>query len=239
MQGCLACKACASQCPIKVDVPDFRARFINLYHSRYFRPLKDHLVANVETLTPIMAKMPKLTNAVLGSGLYHSFSKTAIGYVDTPLLSYPTLKQRLANRDFTQFDLAKLMLRTEEERAKTLLVVQDPFTTFYDAKSVEALLVLAKKLGYDPILLPFKPNGKAQHVKGFLSRFAKTAKSTATFLNELHALNIPMVGMDASLALCYRDEYKQILGEQRGDFNVLLAHEWLTKILDESPNIVR
>ena len=40
MQGCLACKACASQCPIKVDVPDFRSRFINLYHSRYPRPLK-------------------------------------------------------------------------------------------------------------------------------------------------------------------------------------------------------
>ena len=59
MQGCLACKACASQCPIKVDVPDFRSRFINLYHSRYPRPLKDHLVANVEILAPLMAKAPK------------------------------------------------------------------------------------------------------------------------------------------------------------------------------------
>ncbi|REL29489.1 D-2-hydroxyglutarate dehydrogenase YdiJ [Thalassotalea euphylliae] len=232
MQGCLACKACASQCPIKVDVPDFRARFINLYHSRYFRPLKDHLVANVETLTPMMAKVPKLTNAVLGSSIYQSFSKTAIGYVDTPLLSYPTLKQRLANRDFTQFDLAKLMLRNEQEKAKTLLVVQDPFTTFYDAKSVEALMVLAKKLGFDPILLPFKPNGKAQHVKGFLSRFANTAKSAADFLNELHGLGIAMVGMDASLALCYRDEYRQILGDKRGDFKVLLAHEWLSKVVE-------
>lgn len=25
MNGCLACKACASQCPVRVDVPDFRA----------------------------------------------------------------------------------------------------------------------------------------------------------------------------------------------------------------------
>ncbi|MCE7626954.1 FAD-binding oxidoreductase, partial [Vibrio fluvialis] len=29
MNGCLACKACASQCPIKVDVPSFRSRFLN------------------------------------------------------------------------------------------------------------------------------------------------------------------------------------------------------------------
>jgi len=36
-----------------------------------------------------------------------------------------------------------------------------------------------------------------------------------------------MLGLDASLVLCYRDEYKQCLKEQRGNFEVLLAHEWL------------
>ncbi|MFD2166660.1 FAD-binding and (Fe-S)-binding domain-containing protein [Thalassotalea euphylliae] len=236
MQGCLACKACASQCPIKVDVPDFRARFINLYHSRYFRPMKDHLVANVETMAPLMAKMPKVVNGVLSSGIYKKLSKTAIGYVDTPLLSYPTLKQRLANREFTQFNLEQLKLRTQEERSRTVLIVQDPFTSFYDAKSVEAMMVLAKKLGFDPILLPFKPNGKPQHVKGFLSRFAKTAANTAAFLNELHTLGIPMIGMDASLALCYRDEYKQILNGERGEFEVLLAHEWLLSVYKNTDN---
>ncbi|NMP31544.1 FAD-binding oxidoreductase [Thalassotalea sp. M1531] len=232
MQGCLACKACASQCPIKVDVPDFRSRFINLYHSRYFRPLKDHLVANVEILAPIMARFPKLTNAVIDNKIYKKFSSTSIGYVDTPLLSYPTLKQRLANRDFTQFNLEQLSQRSPEQKARTVLIVQDPFTSFYDAKSVEALMVLAKSIGFDPILLPFKPNGKPQHVKGFLSRFAKTAENAAEFLNKLHSIDIALVGIDASLALCYRDEYKQILGKKRGEFNVLLAHEWLSDVVN-------
>ncbi len=84
MSGCLACKACASQCPIKVDVPDFRARFLNLYHASYFRPLKDHLVANVELLTPLMAKAPKLVNGVLATKAYDKLSKATIGYIDTP-----------------------------------------------------------------------------------------------------------------------------------------------------------
>ena len=128
MQGCLACKACASQCPIKVDVPDFRARFINLYHSRYFRPAKDHLVANVESMAPLMAKMPKLVNGVLNTRLYKSFSKKTIGYIDTPLLSVPTLAQRVNQHGFTQFSLEQLKLRTPQEKAQTLLVVQDPFT---------------------------------------------------------------------------------------------------------------
>lgn len=51
MSGCLACKACSTQCPIKIDVPSFRSRFLQLYHSRYLRPLSDHLVASVESYT--------------------------------------------------------------------------------------------------------------------------------------------------------------------------------------------
>ena len=38
MDGCLACKSCVGQCPIKVDVPTFRAKFFELYHGRYLRP---------------------------------------------------------------------------------------------------------------------------------------------------------------------------------------------------------
>ena len=50
MSGCLACKACSTQCPIKIDVPEFRSRFLQLYHTRYLRPMRDHLVATVEIL---------------------------------------------------------------------------------------------------------------------------------------------------------------------------------------------
>ncbi|MBA6390824.1 FAD-binding oxidoreductase [Colwellia sp. BRX10-3] len=236
MQGCLACKACASQCPVKVDVPDFRARFINLYHTRYFRPLKDHLVANVESMTPIMAKVPKLVNSVLASNIYDKLSQVTIGYVDTPLLSIPTLAQRVTEQKFTTFELSNLQSMTIDERANSLLIVQDPFTSFYDAKVVEDFMLLVKKLGFDPILLPFKPNGKPQHVKGFLGKFAKTAKSTAEFLNQIHHLKMPMVGLDASMVLCFRDEYKQALGINRGDFEVKLAHEWLITLIDEKTN---
>ena len=233
MQGCLACKACASQCPIKVDVPDFRSRFINLYHSRYPRPLKDHLVANVELLTPMMAKLPKVVNGVLSSKAYEKLSKKAIGYIDTPLLSVPTLAQQIKEKGYCGFDLEKLRFLTAKQRQQYVFIVQDPFTSFYDASSVESMMALIKKLGLEPILLPFKPNGKAQHVKGFLAKFAKTAQSTSDFLNQLAMLSIPMIGLDASMVLCYRDEYKKLLADKRGDFHVQLAHEWLLDYIDE------
>ena len=233
MQGCLACKACASQCPIKVDVPDFRSRFINIYYSRYARPLKDHLVANVEILAPLMAKAPKIVNAVLNTKLYEKLSAKTIGYVNTPLLSVPTLKKQVKKSGFSGFNLSKLQGLTTEQRKGYVLIVQDPFTSFYDANTVQSMMSLIKKLGLEPILLPFKPNGKAQHVKGFLARFAKTAKSSSEFLNQLAALDIPMLGMDASMVLCYRDEYAKTLQEKRGDFTVLLAHEWLLSFIEQ------
>ncbi len=236
MSGCLACKACASQCPIKVDVPDFKSRFVNLYHTRYFRPLKDHLVANVEIITPLLAKAPKLVNSVLGSKIYDSISSATIGYVNTPLLSVPTLESSINEHVqqglFESFDLAHLQSLSDEERQQYVLIVQDPFTSYYDATTVESMMLLAQKLGFKPVLLPFKPNGKAQHVKGFLSRFAKTAKNTADFLNTLHELSLPLIGVDGSLVLCYRDEYKQTLGAERGEFTVMLAHEWLLPKID-------
>ncbi|MEW6991991.1 FAD-binding and (Fe-S)-binding domain-containing protein [Colwelliaceae bacterium 6441] len=233
MSGCLACKACASQCPIKVDVPDFRARFLNVYHSRYFRPIKDHLVANVELLTPLMAKTPKFVNAVLDNKFYDKVSKATIGYIDTPLLTVPTLKTRVEQQGYDAFNLAKFQQLSAQQRQAYVFMVQDPFTSFYDAGVVENMMKLIAQLGLKPVLLPFKPNGKPQHVKGFLRRFANTAKNTAQFLNQLHELDIPLVGMDASLTLCYRDEYKQTLGDKRGDFNVLLAHEWLLSVIDD------
>jgi FAD/FMN-containing dehydrogenase/Fe-S oxidoreductase len=237
MQGCLACKACASQCPIKVDVPDFRSRFINLYHSRYPRPLKDHLVANVEILAPLMAKAPKLVNSILSLKAYDTLSEKTIGYVNTPLLSVPTLKNQVKQAGFSGFDLTKLQYLTDKQREGYVLIVQDPFTSFYDANTVQSMMALIRELGLEPVLLPFKPNGKAQHVKGFLKRFAKTATSSSDFLNQLSHLNIPMVGMDASMVLCYRDEYAKTLGDKRGDFEVLLAHEWLLSFIKKETEL--
>lgn len=235
MSGCLACKACSTQCPIKIDVAEFRSRFLQLYHSRYLRPLRDHLVASVETYAPLMAYTPKTFNFLINQPWTRKLSAKSIGMVDLPLLSTPTLKQQLAEQHGTSMTLEQLEKLSREERRKTVLVVQDPFTSYYDAQVVADFMRLIEKVGYQPVLLPFSPNGKAQHIKGFLSRFARTAQKTAHFLNRVAQLDIPMVGVDPAMVLCYRDEYQQILGDKRGNFQVLLVHEWLSQHLADIP----
>jgi Fe-S oxidoreductase len=231
MNGCLACKACASQCPIKVDVPSFRSRFLNIYYSRYQRPAKDYLVANIESMLPVLAKAPKLVNGALKQQWVQDLTAKSIGYVDSPLLSIPTLSIRLTG--LKAFDLQALAALSKEDKANHVVIVQDPFTSYYDAQVVEDFATLVSKLGKTPVLLPFKPNGKAQHVKGFLKKFANNAKNTAAFLQQVADINIPLVGVDPALVLCYRDEYQEVLQEKRGDFQVLTVHEWLEPKLAE------
>ncbi|MEZ9596873.1 FAD-binding and (Fe-S)-binding domain-containing protein [Shewanella sp. 10N.261.52.F9] len=235
LKGCLACKACSSQCPVKVDVPKFRAQFFDIYYQRYLRPAKDYLVAGIEDSLPLMASAPRLVNAVSQNSLSKWVIKKSLGYVDAPALSVPTLKQRLEGHSSRGYDLAALQQIPESERSQYVLVVQDPFNSFYEAGTVYHFIQLIEKLGLKPVLLPFKPNGKPIHIKGFLDKFARTAKSTADFLNQVAQLNMPMVGIDPALVLCYRDEYKEVLGGARGLFHVKLANEWLLEALNSVP----
>ncbi|EKN4686716.1 FAD-binding and (Fe-S)-binding domain-containing protein [Yersinia ruckeri] len=235
MSGCLACKACSTQCPIKIDVPSFRSRFLQLYHMRYHRPLRDYVVAGVESYTPLMAQAPKLFNFFFKQPWVHELSRRSIGMVDLPLLSVPTLKQTLSGHYASTMTLEQLEQLDAQERGQHVLIVQDPFTSYYDAQVVADFVRLVERLGFNPVLLPFSPNGKAQHIKGFLQRFAKTAGKTAEFLNRISLLGMPLVGVDPALVLCYRDEYKEILGDRRGDFSVQLVHEWLHAVLPGLP----
>ncbi|QNS15761.1 D-2-hydroxyglutarate dehydrogenase YdiJ [Mannheimia bovis] len=238
MDTCLACKACASQCPIKIDVPTFRSQFNELYHSRYLRPLKDYVVSNLEFVAPIMAKKPQFFNFFSTSKLAETAANKTLGMTYLPALSVPNLQHQLVEIGYQGESLESLEQQATSgqfsaENRKMLFIVQDPFTSYYDAKVVADFVALTQKLGFKPIVLPFKPSGKAQHVKGFLAKFAKTAKNQADFLNRVAKLGVPMVSVDPALTLIYRQEYNEILKKQRGDFKVLLAHEWLKEMMQE------
>jgi Fe-S oxidoreductase len=48
-------------------------------------------------------------------------------------------------------------------------------------------------------------------VKGFLSEFGAIAHKNSEYLNQLADLNIPIVGIEPSIVLTYRDEYQKII----------------------------
>ncbi|TXM99804.1 FAD-binding oxidoreductase [Methylobacterium sp. WL64] len=230
MDGCLACKSCTGSCPIKVDVPTFRAKFLALYHARYARPLKDHLVAALEPLLPLAARMPRLSNAALANPLARMLLAKA-GLVGIPALSPIDLTARLAELGVATATPEALARLPSAERARAVLLVQDAFTSHFEAALVVDACALLVALGFKPWLVPYRPNGKPLHVHGFLARFAAVARSNAAMLRALARSGVPLVGLDPSMTLTYRSEYAQALG---GDDlpKVQILQEWLATQLD-------
>ena len=75
------------------------------------------------------------------------------------------------------------------------------------------LLDLIQALGFRPWLAPYRPNGKALHVHGFLGPFGRVAAANAAMLGELAATGVDLVGLDPSMTLTYRAEYAERAGE--------------------------
>ncbi|WP_440993895.1 FAD-binding and (Fe-S)-binding domain-containing protein [Cysteiniphilum litorale] len=230
LDTCLGCKACATACPIKVDVPAMKPMFLAEYHKRYKRPLKDYAIKYVEQTAKWQSLSPSLINSVQSVPFIKTWINNKLKLVDAPLLSQETLKAGLKKRNAPSFSIEKLKTQQAINPQKTVCIVQDAFTSFYNAEVILAIYDLLTKLGFSVFVLPFYENGKAAHVKGFLSYFHKKAARATAFYNQIARLNVPLIGIDPSMTLVYRDEYRMVLKDQV-QFKVELLQEWLVKQL--------
>lgn len=227
MSGCLACKACATQCPIKVDIPAMRSEFLQTYHGRYRRPLKDYFVATLEPALALMSRLPKLFNWLASRGFVRRALKAFVGIVDAPLLADQSLGAGLRARSAPRFDESRLRKMSEAERSKLVFLVQDAFTSFLEPEVALAAYDLLTRLGRTVVVLPFRSNGKGLHIKGFLGAFRRAAARNVRLLQTAADFGVPLVGLEPAVTLTYRDEYPHELPEACAGLRVELLQEYL------------
>ena len=233
MSGCLSCKACATQCPINVDIPHFKSQFLQHYHSRYPRPVRDYLVGFMEQSLPTQARLASLANLCSQNGLAQKAAESMFGMVDAPKLAVPTLQQTLKKRKLTTATPAALANQSEEDKARSVILIQDAFTAFYDCDVFWATYDLLTDLGFQVHIAPYLPNGKALHIKGFLDEFREVAETNSAHHAALAQSGIPLVGIEPSVVLTYRDEYPRVLKCESLPFKVWLLQEWLETQSDQ------
>jgi len=226
MAGCLACKACAGQCPVKVNVPDSRSQFLEVYHGRYLRPLRDYVIGGTEFMLPALSRIAPAYNALIGNRLVDRLLSGPIGMVDSPRLSRASLTRQLEAWGVAQATPTSLGLLTETQKASSVVIVQDAFTSHFEAKLVMDIVELLSRLDVRVFVAPFAPNGKPLHVQGFLGAFERTADKQAARLRTLADFGVPLVGIDPAMTLTYRQEYVKALGPDAIP-DVLLLQEWL------------
>lgn len=229
MMGCLACKSCVGQCPIKVDVPEFRAKFLELYYGRYLRPVKDYLIGSLEFAIPILAKFPMPYNWLIGHRWVNYLSERYMGLTDSPKISRLKLKKEMARRGVRLATPLAIESLSPKDRQRAVIVVQDAFTSYFETELVLDTMEMLTRLGFQAYLAPYMPNGKPLHVHGFMRAFHRAARKNLDMLQSLSFYGLPFIGIDPSMTLTYRSEYTKAFGKDRQVPNIQLMQEWLAK----------
>ena len=232
LHGCLSCKACASQCPIHVDIPSLKSKFLQCYYTRYLRSPRDYLMGYIEFLTQWQGKFPKITNLVMQNPLTQGLLRNGLGIVSPQPVSEVTVEKALRSRNARFGNLDRL---AKADPSNSIILLQDLFTSVYEAPLVLATYDLFTQLGFEVYVLPPLVSGKPLHVLGFLQKFAMVARQNIAYLDALSQFDIPIVGIEPSMVLTYRDEYASLNGGLA--LNIQLPQEFLLTQGDRFPKL--
>lgn len=215
LQGCLGCKGCSGKCPTQVSIPDLKAKFYFEYYDKYKKySIKDIILANLEKILIIGTRFPKLWNFVVKHRLYPAF-----GMVNVPHMSLSKcLKTELKKHDITIYDgkLSSVM-----QLKKPVMILLDAFIGALNHQVLLATCEVLKTLGYVPVVIYPKVSGKALIGAGKLGKFRVVMQSLCNELQPIFKQQIPIVGLENSITLMYRDEYKKFGNGMPGSVDTL------------------
>ncbi len=224
---CVSCKSCKTLCPAHVNAADLNSRFLSLYYTRYLRPSMDLIALNAEFLIPKLALFPKISNFFATNKLNKYLVEKLFSLVDLPKFSSTPLKAKCK-----ELDIEYCTYEEAKKKDGYVIIVSDAFTASYEVEELTTFAKLIKTFNFKVCILKPYINGKVHVIRGDRRGFIKHAKAQNERLYELNKNNT-LLGFDPALTICYRDEYKQILGASYKESNVMLFEEWLLAVQDK------
>jgi Fe-S oxidoreductase len=91
----------------------------------------------------------------------------------------------------------------------------DEFSEYYDVETGKKAYELLQRLGYEVLLAPHRESGRAYISKGLLDEAAEIAKYNVKLFSPLIDNNTPLVGIEPSAILVFKDEYKRLTGNSK------------------------
>ena len=119
---------------------------------------------------------------------------------------------------------------------KRVVIYIDEFTHYMDTDLGKDAIELLTRLGYD-VQLFYAESGRTYLSKGFLKQAKKLALDNVKELKVFLAQDTPVLGIEPSAILSFRDEYKRLVPDQEGvkaiADNVFLIEEFLAKEIEK------
>jgi len=228
MDLCLSCKACKSECPSNVDVAKLKAEFLQNYYDANGVPLRSRMIANFATLSKLGSLLPGMYNFVMTNKVVSTLVKKVSGFAVNR--SLPTMHTTTLQKWFTQHQRLKRVDNNDTTKRKVNFFC-DEFTNYNDTEIGIKAVLLLERLGYAVNFPKHKESGRASLSKGLLRDAKKLAHKNVDLLSKVVTEHAPLVGVEPSAILTFRDEYPDLVDENRlGEAKKLSAN---TLYIDE------
>jgi FAD/FMN-containing dehydrogenase/Fe-S oxidoreductase len=240
---CLACKGCKTECPSSVDVTKLRAEFLHHYQKENGIPFRTRMIGAFSTQMRLASKFAPVYNALVRNRLFRKTINRLLGF--HPKRSLPevaglTLKDwhrkrnRPENRPGGKSENRPSHNPGHQPR-KTVYLFCDEFTNYNDAETGKKTILLLEHLGYQVLIPEHTDSGRAYLSKGLLLQARACAEQNVNALHDLITEETPLIGIEPSAILSFRDEYKSLLdseGQKKANAlspHVYLFEEWFYK----------
>lgn len=204
MALCLSCKGCKSECPSNVDIARLKAEWSQHYYDTHGVPLRSQLIANFSKSMALASLVPGLHNWFVTNPVTSGLMKRLVGFApgrSMPVLPKTTLRRwhaRHANRG-GPWTNGRVYLFCDE------------FTNYHDLAVGIKTVVLLNRLGYEVIIPNHVDSGRAQFSKGLIRAAQKLAIRNVELLAPVITAETPLVGIEPSALLGFRDEYPDLV----------------------------
>ena len=209
MDLCLSCKACKSECPSSVDVAKLKAEFLQHYYDANGISLRTRLIAYITEINKLAAIFPSIYNAFMGNKFISSLIMRMVGF--EPKRSMPLLGKKTLSK-WTKSYLKQLKDSTTV-KGKVYLF-NDEFTNYNDTDIGIKTIQLLTRLGYQVCIPKHIDSGRTYLSKGLIRKARKIAIKNITYLKDIVSDESPLIGIEPSAILSFRDEYPDLVGSK-------------------------
>jgi Fe-S oxidoreductase len=227
MDLCLSCKACKSECPSNVDVAKLKAEFLQHYYDANGVPFRARLIAGFTSLSALASLWPQAYNFAVGDRTIGSLIKRLSGFA--PQRSLPEIGTQTLKHWWRHHQKAEHVEARPVQRKVYLFC--DEFTNYSDPHIGQAAITLLERLGYDVVIPDHLESGRTWLSKGLIRRAQKIVHRNLEKLAPLIGEETPLIGIEPSAILTFRDEYVDLASDQWLDKAKQLARNVFT--LDE------
>lgn len=220
MDLCLSCKGCKTECPSGVDITKMKAEFLQQYYDKNGTPFRTKLIGNFSSQMKLASIVPWAYNLIFGTPVLRKIVSKMVGFHpdrSMPLLAGTTLVSWQRKR-----------MKNDIDTGRKVNFFCDEFTNYYDTEIGKKAILLLELLGYEVTVPEHVESGRTYLSKGMVKKAAQIANQNIRLLSAVVNEDMPIVGVEPSTVLTFRDEYIDLADNENKEKAAHLAKHTFT-----------